>query len=70
MLVHPFVPAYLLLEQKKEEQKLILLWLQDSKLHLYYTQNSPSSVIQSQSPLAHLMPTPPSLPPLPFASGT
>ena len=35
MLVHPFVPAYLLLEQKKEEQKLILLWLQHSKLHIY-----------------------------------
>ena len=70
MLVHPFVPAYFLLGQKKEEQRLILLLLQDSKLHFYYTHNSPSAVIQKQSPLAHLMPTPPFLPPLLFASGT
>ena len=54
MLVHPFVPAYLLLEQKKEEQKLILLWLQHSKLHIYCIQNSPSAVIQSPgSPYAN-----------------
>ena len=54
MLVHPFVPAYLLLEQKKDEQKLILLWLQHSKLHIYCIQNSPSAVIQSPgSPYAN-----------------